>query len=145
MAINRLPVTKGLRAMLAAHTGKPFFLGRLPKDPASIPKPPYGLIYTLDAGQLTGPPLWDPDADATFVYQVTSVGLDETGAEWLADHSREAVVGRDPETGLYVVEWDVGAGQKIMARRSQAGAGATGVSEGMVTIAEQFAVSVTPA
>jgi len=149
MAPPRLPFTKGLKTLLITVTGKPFFIARLPRDQAAIPKPPYGIIYPLNAGRLTGPDS-DTDADATFIYQVSSVGLDATGAEWLSDKVRGGVLDRDPETGDYVHAWPLPENLpwKVMsgaARRSQAGAGAAVPSEGMVTIAEQFAVSVTPA
>lgn len=148
MAPPRLPFTKGLKTLLVSVSGKPFFIGRLPRDQAAIPVPPYGIIYPLNVGSLTGPAA-DPDADGTFVYQVTSVGLDATGAEWLGDKVRGAVLDRDPDTGLYVHEWPLPEGLpwKLMegaARRSQAGAGGLGPSESMLTVVEQFAVSVTP-
>ncbi|MEU1078527.1 MULTISPECIES: hypothetical protein [unclassified Streptomyces] len=104
--ISRRLVTTALAALLTSATGKPVGRGRLPDA-----KPPYYLLYYIDM-TLSGAPFADMNEDASFVYQVTNVSgpdPDVPGSygtqdqeEWLADKAREAVLGRDPATGLWL-------------------------------------------
>lgn len=148
MAVNRLPVTKGIRAGIEALSGKPCFIAKLPRDQSRIPPPPYSILYPLDIGNFGGS-MADGAEDSWLGYQVTSVGKDGAGAEWLGDKVRDFFLGKqtNPTTGAREFKHpiDAGTGQQVMTRRPQAGAGGTSPSEGMVTVAEQFVVSVTPA
>jgi hypothetical protein len=141
--IHRLPVTKGVRVLLQEVSGKPIFLARLPRDPEQIPRPPYGILYSLPGGAISGPGFHDPDADATFIYQVTSVGEDETGATWMRDKTAEALIGRNGD-GQFLHPLDVGEGYTCMFRRSEGGSPGGEPTGGIVSVAERFAIGVTP-
>ncbi|MEU6254293.1 hypothetical protein [Streptomyces sp. NPDC047043] len=93
----RLPVTRALAALVEHTTGRPCGIGELPCvqgksgwEPAAAP---YTVLDSLPA-EFSGPPLWDWHADASWSYQVTSVGERGDQVEWLADRVRAGVVGR---------------------------------------------------
>ncbi|MFH9389884.1 hypothetical protein [Streptomyces albidoflavus] len=126
--IARLPVTMAMSALLTSASGLPVGRGQQPGKP-----PPYYLLYSLDT-QLGGPPFADMNDDVTFVYQVTcvsgpdparpnSAGSADQG-EWMADKAREAFLGRDPATGLWLYPIVV-PGAKVTDRRLDVEAGAT--------------------
>ncbi|MFE9461714.1 hypothetical protein [Streptomyces californicus] len=105
--IARLPVTMALSALLASATNTPVGRGRKPVNT----NPPYHLLQAVSA-QTSGAPFTDLNEDITLVYQVTSISgpdpnrPDSHGVadqvEWMADKVRRAILGRDPETGLWL-------------------------------------------
>lgn len=103
--IERQFVTKGVQQLLAAVTGKPVGLGKVPINPGTGQPypPPYTLLYPLDHISADGT-LADRGVAAVSTYQATFVsgpipGQADSGgtveqAEWLADKGRTGVMGR---------------------------------------------------
>lgn len=52
-------------------------------------EPPY--MFVTPFGGTRAGPVDDPDADASLTWQITCVGRDRTGAEWLADQAAEVM------------------------------------------------------
>lgn len=149
--IARLPVTIALSALLASATGFPVGRGRKPIDAAS---PPYYILYSLPT-TLSGAPLADENEDASFVYQITSVsgpdpskpesfGLADQ-AELMGDKARAAVLGRDPETGLWLNELTV-PGAKVFGRSLDTEPGGTSEPNDAIMIyVQRVQIDLTPA
>lgn len=83
--------TDALLAALAA-TGRP--VGDATGEGLTAP---YIVLYPLSG--MRGGPIADPDADAELVYQMTCVGLDRLGTQWLADEVAEVVQAGFPIPG----------------------------------------------
>jgi hypothetical protein len=66
--------------------GKPVGDARKPDG-----EPPYAVVYPF-GGTRSGP-VGDPDADASLTWQITCVGRDREGAEWMADRVAEVMDG----------------------------------------------------
>src|SRR5438270_13362963 len=95
---NRLPVTEGLVALLATGTGRPVGVTRAPykgTDVEHVADPPYAIVYPLPGGAVTGSYFSHPDEEVTWVYEVTSVGIRDDQAQWMADVARQSILGRD--------------------------------------------------
>ncbi|MGD3109494.1 hypothetical protein [Streptomyces sp. YGL11-2] len=142
--IDRARVTEALRAMLAAATGKPCGLGRLPVvdgRPASLS---YTVLYP-QGGPVGGAPLADRSEDAHLVYQVTVVAARADQAEWLADRVREALLSRT-DTGQWANAIQV-PGVRVWAREMLAddGVDTGGAGDGVVTAAARFGLLVSGA
>lgn len=107
--IERQFVTKGVQQLLAAVTGKPVGVAKVPINSATGQPypPPYTLLYPLDHNSSDGT-LADRGVAAVSTYQATFVsgpmpGNADSGgtveqAEWLADKGRTGVMGR-PDDG----------------------------------------------
>lgn len=54
----------------------------------------YWLVTHIAGGGYGGPPLTQPEADTTLVYQVDSVGARRDQAQWAADKAATIMVGR---------------------------------------------------
>lgn len=147
--IARRQVTQALAALLTAETGMPVGLGRMPKA-----NPPYYLLYSVDTA-LDGAPFADGNEDISVVYQVTSVSgpdpsiasssgtLDQ--AEWLADKARQAILRRDPATGLWAAALDI-TGAKVMCRELEIEPGGTSdPTDGIISYVQRFRFDLTPA
>lgn len=127
--IARLPVTMAVSALLTSATGRPVGRSRKPLNVA----PPYYLLDSV-VTTLAGAPFSDMNEDASFIYQVTGVSgpdpddPDSFGvadqAEWLADKAREAVLGRDPASGLWLHPLTI-PGARVIGRSLDIEAGAT--------------------
>ena len=107
---------------------------------------PYAVVHSIDGGGFTGPGLGAQIADATFVYQVDSVGQTRAQAEKLASRMRNAVAGR-LASGQYAVAANNPTGHKVLDRVPDGVSGAA-VVEGtppheVFTVSERFAISVT--
>lgn len=147
--IDRRKVTAGLAALLAAETGKPVGLGRMPKA-----DPPYYILESVDTS-LSGPPFADENEDISVVYQVTSVSgpdpkvVSSTGtldqAEWMADKARSAILRRDPATGLWAAVLTV-PGVKVMCRELETEPGGTSdPADAIISYVQRFRFDLTPA
>lgn len=89
------PVTDALAAFLATQTGKPVGKATVPLSAAGTPvEPPYAIVYPLAGGATWGPDYDGPNEGADLPYQVTSVGLREDQAQWMADKVRDALLRR---------------------------------------------------
>ncbi|MCZ1019780.1 hypothetical protein [Streptomyces noursei] len=135
-------MTEALRVMVAAATGKPCGLGRLPVvdgEPASLP---YTVLYP-QGGSVGGAPLADAAEDAHLVYQVTVVAARTDQAEWLGDRVREAMLGRSP-TGAWMQPLRA-AGAPVWARELLVddGVDSSNAASGVVTAMQRFMLSLT--
>jgi hypothetical protein len=127
--IARLPVTMALSDLVESVTRFPVGRGRKPRDAA----PPYYLLYSITA-TYTGAPFSDLNEDTSLIYQLTPVSgpdpaiPDSYGiadqSELLADKVREAILGRNPVTGLWLHELIV-PGAKVIGRSLDVEAGGT--------------------
>ena len=149
--IDRRLVTNAFVAMLATGTGKPVGRG---KAPTGVSAPPYYVVDSLTT-DLSGAPLADENEDAELVYQVTSISgpdptkPDSAGAldqvEWMADKARRTVLGRDPDTGLWLHPLTV-AGYKVMRRQLETEPGGTNDPEdAIISYVQRFRFVLTPA
>ncbi|MEU9014245.1 hypothetical protein AB0D12_31650 [Streptomyces sp. NPDC048479] len=148
--IDRLPVTMALSAMLATASGMPVGRGRRPTGA----EPPYYLLYAMPV-TLSGPPLEDENADASLIYQVTSVSGPTTElpdsygtqdqAEWMGDKARQVFLGRDPGTGLWLYPLSV-TGARNTARSLDIEAGAMNdPADAIISYVQRFRFDLTPA
>lgn len=146
--IGSRTVTDALAAMLAAGSGKPVGKGRQPAGNPSA----YYILWRIDR-QTTGAPYSDRNEDATLVYQVTSVSApdpktpDSYGTqdqlEWLEDKAREVILGRDPNTGLWLHALTV-PGARVISREPDAEAGGTAdPSDGIMSSASRYTLRLT--
>lgn len=110
---NRAPLTAALVAMLATVTARPVGDGEPPANTTM----PYSIVEEIPGGGLSGPPMFAPDADGAFAYQIRCVGgrRDQTGA--LADRVRQAILGRTVD-GLWANAITV-AGLAVIDREQQ--------------------------
>lgn len=148
--INRLPVTLALSALLVSATGFPVGRGRRPMDT----DPPYYLLYAMPAS-VSGAPFSDLNEDASFVYQVTSVSGPDPDvpasygvadqAELMADRARTAILGRDPQTGLWLHNLTL-PGVKVTGRSLDIEAGGTSdPSDAIMSYVQRFRLDLTSA
>ncbi|CAM5499696.1 hypothetical protein SANTM175S_08951 [Streptomyces antimycoticus] len=104
---------------------------------------------------VSGAPYADEHEDMETVYQVTSVsGLvpGQSGtygtleqAEGMADKAREAFIGRDPESGLWLHALDI-AGAKCVCRELEIEPGATNdPADGIISYVQRFRFGLTAA
>ncbi|MFE0642811.1 MULTISPECIES: hypothetical protein [unclassified Streptomyces] len=140
MSPPRLPLTRALVGVLAAGTGRPCGLGVLPRaadgQPAGFP---YLILDSLP-GEFSGPSFADWQADATWTYQVTSVGERADQTQWLGDRVRVVVAER--LRGLVV------PGMRLIDREmtyDADGEPVDGSQGSIVTYVQRFTVTVTPA
>jgi hypothetical protein len=141
--IQRLPVTEGLRALLATLTGFPVGLRTVPVDDAGDPvPPPYTLLYPLDRTDATNT-LADngkaqiADYQATFVSgpvpgQPDSRGMDEQ-VQWMADRGWKVV--ERPANGSpgYTHPLNVGSGQACTYREAREAGGTSEENDAIIT------------
>ncbi|MFD7867315.1 hypothetical protein [Streptomyces sp. NPDC059783] len=148
--IDRQPVSKALAALLATASGRPVGRGKKPTTAGQH----YYVLYALDT-TLGGAPLADMGEDLSPVYQVTSVsGPDPTKpgsvgdmdqVEWMADKARQAFLGRDPATGLWLHALTI-PGVSVMGRSLDVEAGATSdATDGIISYVQRFRFDLTPA
>lgn len=114
--------------------------------PSDTPIYPYNVLYGVPGGTTGGPPLGAAQADATFIFQIDSVGLDPKQARKQASRVRHWVAGRT-ETGAYAV---VSAGPDGISISDRIGEGSPGAPllEGtppteVYTVSDLFAISVS--
>ncbi|WP_372407407.1 hypothetical protein [Streptomyces luteireticuli] len=142
MTLPRLPLTRAVAALVGEATGRPCGMGVLPRDSSGQPaQPPYAVLDSL-TGSFSGPSLSDWAADASWLYQVTSVGQRVDQALWLADRVREALFGRS-HTG-WANSLSV-PGMKVIDRElSTEGSQVDGTAGDIVTYIQRFTLTVTP-
>lgn len=145
---NRSTITDAFLLLLRSSTGQPIGDHTAPSQAEMTDEEffPYAIVYSIEGGELTGPPLSAPEADGEFVYQVTSVGTTRKQAEWMADRARRTVLART--SGQYQVEMVSPAGTKIRGRIPDGGAGPVDV-EGeepneIYSVPERFRILTTP-
>jgi hypothetical protein len=62
--------------------------------PTLLPKKPWGIMYLITGGELSGPPLWSPDADADVIFQFDVTGLRPDHALFGGDQVRRTMLSR---------------------------------------------------
>ena len=118
------------------------------ETPENIPSgEPWAIVYAIPGGNFDGPPLRAPNADGSFVYQVTSAGRSREQAEWMADMVRRTLLARNAD-GSFQVEFPDTTPLQVYARDSDSIGGVT--VEGLPTarvfsVADRFTLFVTPA
>jgi hypothetical protein len=131
--------------VLAVGTGRPCGLTVLPRAADGKPAAfPYLILDSLP-GDFSGPPFADWHADATWIYQATSVGARADQVQWLGDRVRTTLFDRTP-TGWRT---DITApGLCVIDRQLTHDADGEPVdgSQGtVVTYVQRFTITVTPA
>lgn len=116
------------------------------KAPAGPVTYPYLVVYSIPGGSVGGPPMGQAQGDASFVYQVDSVGLTREQSEKLASRARERVSGRTA-TGSWFAAATPPSGLAVNDRIAEGSPGAP-LAEGSYpnevwTTSERFVVSVT--
>jgi hypothetical protein len=142
LVVERSPLVTKVRAVIRAD-GWRCETGR-PPTPASgevAPRTPYVILYPIDGGGFSGPPLGAPDNVATFTIQATSVGETAGQAEMMADRVRRLLLGRNA-TGYLINLDDADSGQKVRGRWSE-GAGSIDIESKLVTLPERFGFFVS--
>lgn len=76
---------------------------------------PYRVVYSIPGGSMSGPPLGQSHGDATYAYQVDSVGRTRAEAEAAGAEVLEWVVGRGAD-GKFVVSSPGPSGIRISDR-----------------------------
>lgn len=140
MTPEQLPITEALVAFLAAQTGKPVGRATAPLTGAGVPaEPPYAIVYPLTGGATWGPTYDGPDEGADLPYQVTSVGLRQDQAEWMADKVRQAMLAR--QNGSLAAQLAV-PGVTVLDRAITAYGGVDREGD-VVSVPDSFVVRVT--
>lgn len=119
-----------------------------PEDVAFPAGYPYWTVYSIPGGGYSGPPMGAHEADASYVYQVDSVGLTRDQAESMGSRAHNRVSGRGIG-GAYAAAAEHPSGMVVSDRISEGSPGAP-VPEGSYpnevwTVSERFVISVTPA
>lgn len=118
-----------------------------PEAPTGLPlKYPYRVVHSIAGGSASGPPLGQAYGDATYSYQVDSVGRTRAEAEAAAADVMEWVVGRAAD-GQFVVQATDPVGVRISDRIVDGTPGAP-LQEGqppnqVFTVSHTFGLSVT--
>lgn len=97
--IDRLAVNAAVAELLDL-IGRPIGRSRVPTQPDNdqvVAALPYAILYALRGGEVWGPPLTTSEDSAGLRYQVTSVGLREDSAQWMADQVRQKLTGCNDE------------------------------------------------
>lgn len=141
--IERRLVTAAFIELLVTGTGMPV---GLTEAPTLVPKKPWGVVHPIDGGGFSGSPLYDPDSDAAFVYQVDSVGRSVDQAQWMDDLVRSTVLARS--LGAFQVVFPAIDAAKVIDRRPDTSAGGI-IPEGekpnrIFTIPGRYSIHVTP-
>lgn len=140
--LRRELLTDALGDWLDVHLTRP--VGRL-QAPSGRPFP-YHVLYAIPGGAFDGPPLTDPDADASVVYQLNSVALSPAESERLADDARAVILGRTG--GTFDVPHPELAGWSFMDRRPDAGLPGSEYAgtppTRVFTTSERFVFDLTP-
>ncbi|MFJ2342372.1 hypothetical protein [Streptomyces antimycoticus] len=146
MSPPRLPLTRALVEVLTVDTGRPCGLGVLPRGAVGKPSGfPYLILDSLP-GEFSGPAFADWQADATWTYQVTSVGERTDQVQWLSDRVRAALF--DRVSSGWRVQIPVGDGTRVIDRElthDAAGDPVDGSQGTIVTYVQRFTITVTPA
>lgn len=145
--LDRRPITNQFILLLQGGTGQMIGDGRLLKQPDK--GKPWAIVYSLPGTRLSGPEYADPEADATFVYQVTSVGASREQCEGMQDLVRRTVVLRNG-VGGWMVAWpkDVTDPWDVIGRvMDEPGGGIDPAGQApnlIFSAADRFTVTVTP-
>ena len=139
MTPDRRELTTALIALLELATDRPWGDGKAPGQ--SAPEVPYGIVYAIAGGGVDGG-FADPHTDATFVYQLSSVGATREQAEWLADRARRAVLGRDPTGALL---FPLAAADLLVIYRDADSVGGVERDGGFFTAADRYSFLVEAA
>ncbi len=134
-----MQVTDALRALISEGTNRP--CGDHGSPPGGILWEGYTFVYSIEGGSFDGPPLGSPEEDATFVYQVTSVGATRAHAQWLADKVNWLLTSRD-EYGGFLTDFPTLEGMSVIDRSPDEFSPGV-VSEGTIyTIPVRYRISV---
>lgn len=109
---------------------------------------PYFVVWEIIGGSFEGPPLTDPEADQSIVYQVDAVGFLRPQANTLAAHARHMITGRSTNGG-YAVAMTSPPGLLIYDRISEGSSGGV-IVEGtapdeIYSVPNRYILTVTPA
>lgn len=143
---DRKPVTQALVELLQKATDCPW---AAVEAPDRMEAKPWGVVWSIPGGGFDyGAPLTAPDDTAQMVYQLDSVGLKESQAEWLADVARRSVLARTPR-GAFQVAFPRIPAWAVIDRRPSGGPGGI-LPEGppkarVYTVSERFVICVSPA
>lgn len=143
---TRRELNDSLRTLLATATGRPIGVVRAPyknSDVTQVADVPYAIIYPIVGGNFSGSPLFHPEEDAAFTYQVTSVGLRDDQAEWMADSVRVGLLGRGSD-GNFVNAMTV-PNMTVVMREPTGPPGGLTVVDRIFQVAESYRIWVSAA
>lgn len=140
----RRELTRVLATALATVTTRPFGVVDvpLPSEGQLAPTPPYGIVYPINDGRYWGG-LGAPEANAAFVFQVTSVGATSDQCEWLSDRVRSVILGRT-SADAFNTALTLTAPFIVTCRESESGAGTMARNDIMWSTTESFSFYVSP-
>ncbi|WP_030186168.1 hypothetical protein [Streptomyces capuensis] len=152
--IEKRLVTSAVAALLGTATALPVGKGSIPRTSTGFKAPPYYVLAVVDV-TVPGAPYADEHEDIEIVYQVTSVSGPVPGqsasygtleqAEGLADKARQALIGRDPATGLWLHSIDL-TGASCTCRELETEPGATNdPADGIISYVQRFRLGLTTA
>lgn len=141
-------VTDWLIALLRTDAGD-FAVGDHMAPSGADPRvAPYFVVWEIVGGHFEGPPLTDPEADHSIVYQVDAVGFLRPQANTLASRARNIITGRSP-AGAYLVALASPPDMLIYDRISEGSSGGV-IVEGtapdeVYSVPNRYVLTVTPA
>lgn len=101
----------------------------------------YAIVQPLEGGDLYGPPLTAPEADAELPYQITCVGVDHRSATWVADEVRTVMCGRDSH-GVFVHDLTLEE-HTVMDREQVPPIGVPRLEAGVYQVVDSYNVKVS--
>lgn len=140
--MNRAAFTAALASALRIETGRPGDVGKapLPAGADVPPEYPYWVLHPIPGGGHNGPPQ-HLEADASWVYQVTYVGLRADQLEQMADRGRTVILGR--ETSGHRRSRIGAPGVTVMDVELDGGYGGVAFDGPVGNLAERFVFHVT--
>lgn len=140
--MNRAGFTASLAQALLIETGRPGGIGKAPTVPGTgeVAEYPYWVLHPIPGGGHRGP-AQHVEADASWVYQVSYVGLRADQLEAMADRSREVILGREVNGRRHS---RIGAaGVTVMDVELDGGFGGVSFEGAVGNLAERFVFHVT--
>jgi hypothetical protein len=145
---ERRPVNKAIQEFLQNNTSFPVGVGEAPMLSAAhgnqegvAHEPPYVILEPIRGGSYFGPRFHKPEADASFRYNVVSVGYREDQAELVSERVQRAMVGRDEDGRLLYTL--IIPGMSVMDRRFEQSPGPSDRKGRIHYVVDTFIVSVT--
>lgn len=107
---------------------------------------PYVCLYQIPGGSYSGPPLWDPEADLTAIFQVDAVGTRRDQAQWLADKVKNVTLGRVAGQLQYPLSPPAGWREcaRLAADTPPGVIRSTDARNPLYSVPQRFAVAITP-
>lgn len=152
--IEKRVVTNAAAMLLGTATSLLVGKGSIPRTASGFKAPPYYVLTVVDV-TAAGAPYADEHEDMEVVYQVTSVSGPVPGqsgtygtleqAEGMADKARQAFLGRDSATGLWLHNLDI-PGVSCTCRELETEPGGTNdPTDGIISYVQRFRLGLTPA